>query len=97
LAKRGFDVTKNKERSHRKPRLRIPTLRGEARKRFVKATLTLFAAFLTFGGPTYLIYFLKRWIVPQAFLALLGLASLTAGSILFMRLIGEERKTKAST
>lgn len=59
--------------------------------------LTLLAAFLTFGGPTYLIYVLKRWIIPQVLLALLGLASLTAGLILFMRLIGEEGKTEAPT
>ena len=65
-------------------------LTGEAWKRFVKVMLTLLAAFLTFGGPTYLIYALKRWIVPQVLLALLGLASLTAGLILFMRLIGEK-------
>jgi len=89
-------VTKNKERSLRKPRLRIPTLTGEARKRFVQVMLTLLAAFLTFGGPTYLIYVLKRWIIPQVLLALLGLASLTAGLILFVRLIGEG-KTASST
>lgn len=90
-------MTKNKERSLRKPSLRIPTLRGEAQKKFVKVTLTLLAAFLTFAGPTYLIYVLKRWIISQVLLVLLGLASLTAGLILFTRLIGEEGKTEAST
>jgi len=89
-------VTKNRERS-RKPRLPIPRLTEEARKRFVKVILTLLAASLTFGGPTYLIYVLKRWIIPQVLLALFGLASFTAGFILFARLIGEEGKTKAST
>jgi len=90
-------VTKNKEKSPRKPRLPIPTLTEEARKRFVKVILMLLAASLTFGGPTYLIYVLERWIIPQVLLALLGLASLTAGLILFTRLIGEEGKSKAST
>lgn len=69
-----------------------PRLTGEERKRFVKATLTLLAAFLTFGGPTYLIYVLKRWIIPQV-LALIGIASITAGLILLIRLIGDEGKT----
>lgn len=96
MVKRGFDVTKNKEKGLKKPSLRIPTLAGEGQKRFVKVTLTLLAAFLTFGGPTYLIYFFKELIVSQGLLALLGLVSFTAGLILFTRLIGNE-KTKAST
>ena len=89
-------MTKNKEKSLKKPSLHIPTLTGEEQKRFVKVTLTLLAAFLTFGGPTYLIYFFKGLIASQSLLALLGLVSFTAGLILFTQLIGKE-KTKAST
>jgi len=69
----------------------------ETQGRFTKLMLTLLAAFLTFGGPTYLIYFLKRFAIPYSFLVLLGLASLTAGIILFMHLFTREEETRASS
>ncbi len=84
-------MTKKGKVGEIKPRFQLSMLRGEARKRFVKAILILLAAFLTFGGPTYLIYALNRWGVPHAFLILLGLASLLLGLGLFMQ-IGKEEK-----
>jgi len=69
----------------------------ETQGRLTKAILTLLAAFLTFGGPTYLIYFLKRFAIPYPFLVLLGLASLTAGIMLFMHLFRRKEETGASS
>ncbi|NIW15135.1 MAG: hypothetical protein GWN31_14655, partial [Candidatus Thorarchaeota archaeon] len=62
----------------------------ETQKKSVKAGLTVVAAFLVFGGPTYLVYALQRVDVPYPFLALLGLASFTVGLFLFMRLMKEK-------
>lgn len=59
----------------------------ETQKRSVKAGLTVLAAFLVFGGPTYLLYALQRVAVPYPFLALLGLASFIVGLFLFTRLM----------
>ena len=42
---------------------------------------------LVFGCPTYLLYALQQVAVPYPFLALLGLASFTAGLFLFTRLM----------
>lgn len=62
----------------------------ETQKKSVKAGLTVVAAFLVFGGPTYLVYVLQRVDVPYPFLALLGLASFIVGLFLFMRLMKEK-------
>jgi len=86
-----------KERkASKKPRLRFPMLKEE-QKRFVHGLLILFAAFLTFGGPTYLLYILQRLAFPRLLILLFGLASFTAGIILFAYLLGGERKIGAST
>jgi len=90
----GYDVTKHRQKDLRKTGLRIQAFTGESRKRFAKMTLTLLAAFLTFGGPTYLIYVVIRWGEPSVLLALLGRASLLTGLVLFMRLIEEAGKTR---
>jgi len=66
-------------------------------ERLTKATLTLLAALLTFGGPTYLLYLLKRFAIPYPLLALLGLASLITGIMLFMHLFTREEETGASS
>jgi pilus assembly protein TadC len=66
-------------------------------KRTTKAILTLLAALLTFGGPTYMMYILEKLDVPHPLYLLLGLASFTAGVILFTHLIGEEAESQAST
>lgn len=58
---------------------------------FIKVALILFAAFLMFGGPTYLILVLQKLDISYPFLVLLGLASFTVGVILFTRLIQEEK------
>ena len=65
--------------------------RGE-RKGALRAILILIAAILTFGGPTYFLMILKRLDVPQPLLVLLGLASLTLGTVLLAKFIKEEEK-----
>jgi hypothetical protein len=67
------------------------------KERFVRAVLMLLAAFLTFGGPTYLLYVLQRLAVPTPLLILLGLASFTVGIILFAYLLEGKEKAGAST
>lgn len=63
----------------------------------VRAFLTFLAALLTFGGPTYLMYVLESFGVPYLLYILLGLASFTAGVILFIHLFGKEAKSEVST
>ncbi len=63
----------------------------ETQRKSVKAGLTVLAAFLVFGGPTYLVYALQRVAVPYPFLALLGLASFIVGLFLFTRLMKEKK------
>jgi len=72
-----------------------PSKKGQ--KRFAKALLTVIAAFLIFGGPTYLLYILDKMEIPRLFILLIGLAALTAGIILFAHLSKEEGKVEAST
>ncbi len=57
----------------------------------------LIAAFLIFGGPTYLLYILDKLEIPRLFILLIGLAAFTAGIILFAYLSKEEGKVEAST
>ncbi len=59
---------------------------------FVKVALILIAAFLIFGGPTYLMLVLQRLEISYSYIVILGLTSFTAGLILFTRLIREEKK-----
>jgi len=72
-----------------------PLKKGQ--KRFAKALLMLFAAFLIFGGPTYLLYILDRLGIPRLPLLLVGPTAFAAGVILFAHLSKEEGKVKAST
>jgi len=65
-------------------------------KEVVKALLMLFAALLTFGGPTYFLYVLEKLDVPRILSLLIGLASLTVGLSLFVYLLKGERKVGAS-
>lgn len=62
--------------------LRIP-------EKFVKIVLTILSVLLIFGGPTYLMYILQRVGIPSLLFTLIGLASFTAGAILFMHLARE--------
>lgn len=62
-------------------------LSKETQRRSVKAFLTILAAFLVFGGPTYLIYVLRSLVVPYSLVVLVGLVSLITGLVLFVRLI----------
>jgi len=64
----------------------------EDQTRSVRVALTMLAAFLVFGGPTYLLYVLQRTDAPYYLIAPLGLASFVAGVIILARQIGEERK-----
>lgn len=64
----------------------------EDQTRSVRVALTMLAAFLAFGGPTYLVYVLQRTGAPYYLIAPIGLASFVAGVILLVRQIGEERK-----
>ena len=66
-------------------------------KIFSKALLMLIAAFLIFGGPTYLLYILDRLGIPRLLILIAGVAAFTAGVILVARLSKEEGKVKAST
>lgn len=62
------------------------------KEKFLKATLTLLAAFLMFAGPTYLLYILQKLGVSHVLLVLFALASFTAGVILVFHLTKEETK-----
>ena len=66
-------------------------------ERFVRTALTIFAVLLIFGGPTYLMLIFQRLGIPPVLFTLIGLASFTAGIILFMHLAKKEEKSKAST
>ena len=68
-----------------------------SKKRFMRAVLTLLAALLTFGGPTYLLYILEELAFPRLVSILLGLASFTMGIILFVYLFKGEEKVGASS
>jgi len=59
----------------------------ETQKRCVKAGLTVFAAFLVFVAPTYLLYALKGLAVSYSLLVSLVLALFVVGLFLLMRLI----------
>jgi hypothetical protein len=65
-------------------------------RRMVKALLTLVAALLTFGGPTYIAYVFESLGAPPFLYFLLSLAFFVAGVFLFMRLFGEEAESKSS-
>jgi len=65
-------------------------------KRFVHVLLIVLAAFLMFGGPTYLIYAAQQLPIPYSLIVLLGLASFVVGVLLFLRLLGRESKTALS-
>lgn len=64
---------------------------AEERSRIFKVILILFSAFLMFGGPTYLLLVLRKLDIYYPVLLLIGVASFTAGVILFTRLIREEK------
>jgi hypothetical protein len=65
-------------------------------KEAVKGLLMLFAALLTFGGPTYLLYIFDKLNIPHLLSILIGLASFTAGLVLFVYLLKGERKVGVS-
>lgn len=62
----------------------------ETKRRSFRAFLMLLAAFLVFGGPTYLMYAFQQVIASYPLVILLGIASFIAGLLLFTRLIKEK-------
>ena len=64
-------------------------------KSFANALLRLFAVFLIFGGPTYLLYILDKLEVPRLLVLFAGLAAFIAGIVLFAYLSKEEGKVEA--
>jgi hypothetical protein len=62
-------------------------------KSFTKALLRLFAVFLIFGGPTYLLYILDKLEISRLLILVAGLAAFAAGIILFVYLSEEEAST----
>ena len=69
----------------------------KGQKSFANALLRLFAVFLIFGGPTYLLYILDRLEVPRLFVLTVGLAAFLAGIFFFAYLSKEEGKVEASS
>ena len=65
----------------------------EGKKSFAKALIRLFAVFLIFGGPTYLLYILDKLEIPRLLVLFVGLAAFAAGIILFVYLSKEEEKS----
>jgi hypothetical protein len=66
-------------------------------KKFMKALLLPLAAIFTFGGPTYMLYVLRKFRLPTfPFLLLLGFVFFVSGIILFAYLLGEKGKGEAS-
>ncbi len=63
---------------------------------FAKALLRLFAVFLIFGGPTYLLYILDQLEIPRLGILLVGLSTFTVGIFLFVYLSKEEGKEASS-
>jgi len=62
-------------------------------KAWIRSMLTVFSVLLIIGGPTYLIYILRKFGLPHLFLILIGLGSFAIGIVFFMGLVKEE-KTK---
>jgi hypothetical protein len=69
--------------------LHFPSLK--LRNRSVRVVLLVLAASLIIGGPTYLIFVLRKFL-PYYLLVALGLASFVVGLILFMLLLGGEER-----
>jgi len=65
-------------------------------RRILRAALIFLAAFLMFGGPTYLIYGLQNVGLPYPILVLGGLIAFVVGVLLFWRLVGKQTKLGVS-
>ena len=59
-------------------------------KGFRRGLMIFFAALLTFGGPTYLMFILNEVELPRLLILAAGLVSLVAGLILFTYTLKEE-------
>jgi hypothetical protein len=60
-------------------------------KGFTRGLLIFFAALLTFGGPTYLMFILNEANLPRLLILAAGLVSLAAGLVLFMYTLKDEQ------
>ena len=60
-------------------------------KAWIRSMLTASSGLLMIGGPTYLIYILRRFGLPDPILILIGLGSFTIGALFFMWLVKEEK------
>jgi len=68
----------------------------EEQRRVIRVVLLFLAAFLMFGGPTYLIYGLRNVGLPYPVLVLGGFVAFFIGVLLFWRLIGKQTKLGAT-
>jgi hypothetical protein len=57
---------------------------------FKRGLIIFFAALLTFGGPTYLMFILNEAILPRLLILTAGLVSFVAGLALFIYTLKEE-------
>jgi len=65
-------------------------LSKETKRRSLRAFLMVLAAFLVFGGPTYMMYALQGVVSSYPLVVFLGIASFIVGLVLFTRLIKEK-------
>jgi hypothetical protein len=69
----------------------------EEQRRILRAALIFVAAFLIFGGPTYLVYVMQNvGGLPYSIMVLGGLIAFVVGVLLLWRLIGKQTKLKVS-
>jgi hypothetical protein len=59
-------------------------------KGFMRGILIFFAALLTFGGPTYLIFILNEVNLPRFLILTIGIISLVIGLVLFTYILKSE-------
>ena len=60
---------------------------------FMQGLIILFAALLTFGGPTYMMLILNEVGLPRLLILAAGLVSLVAGLVLFTYLLNEKQQS----
>ncbi len=62
-------------------------------KGFMRGLIIFFAALLTFGGPTYLMFILNEVELPRLLILAAGIVSLVAGLALFTYILKDEDKS----
>lgn len=61
-------------------------------KGFKRGVLIFFAALLTFGGPTYLMFILNEVGLPRFLFLIAGIFSLVVGLVLFSYILKDEQQ-----